>query len=208
MALSIMNTWLNFRRNTMQETKASPHKRKKQKLRHHRCRKSYTPPIIRSDGRTESDRRPWGSAGQNQVRQSEHHIQFGCLFDKPSVSRSSVTQLPFHNRKYMLDFCSDGGFLVLSALGLCFWGVHLFEKFPLMRFYFFSFVMYKRQVQLFVHTYSIPLFSLFCNSVRRQSKYRLWRGWMPHSGAIIPDTHRYPMCISTYTSAPCIYGIM
>ena len=96
-------------------------KGKKQKPQHHRCRKSHIPSIIRSDGRTESDRRPWGSAGQNQVRQSEHHIPFGCLFDKPSVSRSSVTQLPFHDSKYMLDFCSDGGFLVLSALGLCFW---------------------------------------------------------------------------------------
>ena len=24
----------------------------------------------------------------------------------------------------------------------------------------------------------------------------------------IPDTHHYPMCISAYTSTPCIYGIM
>ena len=47
------------------------------------------------------------SAGKNQVRQSEHPIQFGSLLVESSVSRFSISELTFYYGKDVFDFCPD-----------------------------------------------------------------------------------------------------
>ena len=65
-------------------------------------RKAVRFPNIRSERHTRSSRQTGRSVSQNQVRQSEQHIQFCCLLSQPSVSCFSVPQPPFDDSKYML----------------------------------------------------------------------------------------------------------
>lgn len=65
-------------------------------------RKAIRLPHIRSDRCTGSSRQTGRSVSQNQVRQSEQHIQFRRLLSQTSVACFSVSKLPFDDSKYML----------------------------------------------------------------------------------------------------------
>lgn len=65
-------------------------------------RKAIQLPHIRSDRRTGSSRQTGRSVSQNQVRQSEQHIQFRRLLSQTSVACFPVSKLPFDDSKYML----------------------------------------------------------------------------------------------------------
>lgn len=71
------------------------------------CRAASIIPSVRLAGRTNSGCQA-GPVSQDQVRQSEQHIQFSGLLPQASVPCLSVSEPTLDDRKYVFHFSANG----------------------------------------------------------------------------------------------------